>query len=52
MEDYDISEMNHNKEIVLFVDEYDEFILNNLSNERVEFLPFRFSYDLSRFFVK
>lgn len=49
MEDYDINEMNHNKEIVLFVDEYDEFILNNLSNERVEFLPFRFSYDLSKY---
>ena len=48
MEDYDISEMNNNKEIVLFVDEDNEFILNHLSNDRVEFLPFRLSYDLSK----
>ncbi len=52
MEDYDVyNEMhkNHNKKIVMVIEDDEKFISENLLDSNIEIMPFRFSYDLSKF---
>lgn len=52
MEDYDVfGEMQNlkDKQVVAFIEDDEDFIVNNLINSDNELIPIRFSYDLSCF---
>ena len=52
MEDYDVfGEMQNLKEkkVVAFIEDDEDFIVNNLINSDIELISIRFSYDLSCF---
>ena len=50
MEDYDVfNEMQNlkNKRVVMFIEDDEDFIINNLIDSDFELIPIRLSYDLS-----
>ena len=52
MEDYDVfNEMQNlkNKKVIAFVEDNENFVLNNLADGGFELIPIRLSYDLSNF---
>ncbi len=52
MEDYDIFNEMQNincEKTVMYIEEDEEFVINNLLNNNYELIPIRFSYDLSKF---
>lgn len=52
MEDYDIFNEMQNinyKKIIMYIEDDEDFVMNNLLNNNYELIPIRFSYDLSNF---